>query len=116
MATLVSIIPAYFITINSSLRNHLWQTFGASNQMLAALTLMILCIYFWKKKKNILPLFIPMIIIMSVTISALIIKFKESQDNLLLIINGTLIFLIVWMIFEGIIYYFNTYKTINNSE
>ncbi|MBL4709546.1 MAG: hypothetical protein JKY48_14015, partial [Flavobacteriales bacterium] len=34
----------------------LWPIFGASNQMLAALTLMILTLYFWQRKKPILPL------------------------------------------------------------
>ena len=78
LATLISIIPAYFIATNNELRNELWQTFGASNQMLAALTLMVLSIYFWKKVKNIIPLIIPMIIIMLITISALFIKFNQT--------------------------------------
>ena len=38
------------------------------------------------------------------TISAVIIKFQESNSTLLVFINGTLILLIVWMIVEGIIY------------
>ena len=113
VATLISVIPAYFISTNNSLRNELWQTFGASNQMLAALTLMILCIYFWKKNKNIIPLFIPMIMIMIITVSALIIKLNESQTTLLYFINGILITLILWMIFEGFIYCFNLYKKNN---
>lgn len=104
LATLISIIPAYFITINDELRNNLWTTFGASNQMLAALTLMILSIYFWKKNKNILPLIIPMLLIMAITISALFINFQDSTNNMVLFINGTLIFLIIWMIIEGAIH------------
>jgi len=104
LATLLSIIPAYFITINDELRNNLWTTFGASNQMLAALTLMILSIYFWKKNKNILPLVIPMFLIMGITISALFINFQGSTSNMLLFINGTLIFLIIWMVIEGAIH------------
>ena len=110
IATLISIIPAYFIATNSELRNELWQTFGASNQMLAALTLMILSIYFWKKKRNIIPLLIPMIMIMTITVSALIIKLNQSKTTLLYSINGVLIVLIIWMIFEGLIYCFNLYK------
>tara|TARA_Y100001936_G_scaffold142008_1_gene138519 strand:+ start:3354 stop:5003 length:1650 start_codon:yes stop_codon:yes gene_type:complete len=110
IATLISIIPAYFIATNDALRNELWQTFGASNQMLAALTLMILSIYFWKKGKNIVPLIIPMIIIMMITISALIIKFNQSTTTLLYAINGTLIILIIWMIIEGIIYCLKKYN------
>ena len=110
VATLISIIPAYFITTNDGLRNELWQTFGASNQMLAALTLMILSIYFWKKGRNIIPLLIPMIMIMMITISALIIKFNQSTTTLLYAINGTLIILISWMIVEGAIYCLKKYN------
>jgi len=110
LATLISTIPAYFITVNDELRNNLWTTFGASNQMLAALTLMILSIYFWKKRKNILPLLIPMLLIMAITITALFIKFQNSSNNIVLFINGTLIFLIFWMIIEGIIHIKNNLK------
>ena len=106
-ATLFSIIPAYFIATNDSLRNELWQTFGASNQMLAALTLMILSIYFWNKGKNIMPILIPMIFIMIITLFALVLRLNQSTTNLLTLINGTLIILILWMIGEGIIYYYN---------
>ena len=115
LATFISIVPAYFIAINDELRSDLWTTFGASNQMLAALTLMILSIYFWKKGKNIAPLLIPMIIIMTITISALIIRFNQSKTMLIYFINGILIILIMWMIIEGIIYCFNTYKKIKNA-
>jgi len=116
LATFISIIPAYFIATNDEIRKELWQTFGASNQMLAALTLMIISIYFWKKKKNIIPLLVPMIIIMVITIWALIIKFKTADTPLLTIINGTLILLILWMIIEGCIYCFKNYKNIKISN
>jgi carbon starvation protein len=116
LATFISIIPAYFIATNDGIRKELWQTFGASNQMLAALTLMIISIYFWKKKKNIIPLLVPMIIIMVITIWALIIKFKTADTPLLTIINGTLILLILWMIIEGCIYCFKNYKNIKISN
>ena len=72
--------------------------------MLAALTLMVLSIYFWKKGKNILPLLIPMIFIMIITIISLFIKTNEfftTGNYLLLTINILLISLIIWMIIEG---------------
>ena len=84
--------------------------------MLAALTLMIISIYFWRKNKNVLPLLVPMAIIMAITISALIIKFNQSHNNLVQIINGLLIALILWMITEGCIYCFNNYKNIKASN
>ena len=82
----------------------LWPIFGASNQMLAALTLMVLTIYYWKKKKPILPLFIPMLIVMAVTISALIsnaVTFFNS-NTVLFTLSLLLIVLIIWMIYEGV--------------
>tara|TARA_Y100001970_G_scaffold50742_1_gene64214 strand:- start:22479 stop:24161 length:1683 start_codon:yes stop_codon:yes gene_type:complete len=102
-ATLLGVIPAYLLTLNGT-GWKLWPVFGASNQMLAALTLMVLCIYFWKKRRNILPLVIPMLFIMFITIISLSIKTKEfftTQNYLLLSINIILIILISWMIIEG---------------
>lgn len=110
IATLLSIVPAYFIATNDSLRNELWQTFGASNQMLAALTLMIISIYFFKKGKNIIPLVIPMIVIKAITISALIIKFNSSTTILLKSINAFLITLIFWMLIEGLLFCYRKLK------
>tara|TARA_B100002051_G_scaffold275319_1_gene318846 strand:+ start:184 stop:1308 length:1125 start_codon:yes stop_codon:yes gene_type:complete len=104
IATLISIIPAYLIASNDNLRNDLWTTFGASNQMLASLTLMVLSIYLFKKKKNILPFAIPMLLVMLITFSALIIKLSSSPNTFILIINSVLIFLFLWMIIEGIIH------------
>ena len=102
-ATLLGVIPAYLLTLNGT-GWKLWPVFGASNQMLAALTLMVLCIYFWKKRKNILPLVIPMLFIMLITIISLFIKTNEffiANNYLLLGINIILIVLISWMIIEG---------------
>ena len=82
----------------------LWPIFGASNQMLAALTLMVLTLYYWIRKKPILPLLIPMVIIMIVTFTALLsnaINFY-GVNWILFFLNVTLIALIVWMAFEGV--------------
>ena len=104
-ATLLGVIPAYLLTLNGT-GWKLWPVFGASNQMLAALTLMVLSIYFWQKGKKVLPLIAPMIFIMIITLISLFIKTKEffiSNNYLLLSINLILILLISWMIIEGII-------------
>ena len=105
-ATLIGVIPAYLLTLNGT-GWKLWPVFGASNQMLAALTLMVLSIYFWQKGKNILPLIIPMIFIMVITIISLFYKTNEffiAKNYLLLTINIILIILISWMIVEGILH------------
>ena len=111
-ATMLGVIPAYLLTLNGT-GWKLWPVFGASNQMLAALTLMVLSLYFWKKGRNILPLIIPMLFIMIITIISLFLKTKEffiAQNYLLLSINMILIILISWMIIEGVMQIKNKLK------
>ena len=108
LATILGVIPAYLLTIDGTGWD-LWPVFGASNQMLAALTLMVLSIYFYNKKKNVLPLLVPMIFIMGIAIYSLIYKGIEFwiQNNVLLLsINSILFLLIIWMIYEGIMHAF----------
>tara|TARA_B100002052_G_scaffold100617_1_gene92899 strand:+ start:7719 stop:9395 length:1677 start_codon:yes stop_codon:yes gene_type:complete len=104
-ATILGVIPAYLLTLNGT-GWKLWPVFGASNQMLAALTLMVISIYFWKKGRNIFPLLLPMLFIMFITIISLFIKTNEffiTNNYLLLGINIILIVLISWMIIEGVL-------------
>ena len=114
-ATIAAIFPAILLVfVNVSLPSSteakqvawvLWPIFGASNQMLAALTLMVLTLYFWQKNKPVLALFIPMILVMLVTIVTLCVKAMEfySQNTILFVINLFMIGLVMWMIVEGII-------------
>jgi len=115
-ATLMAVIPAVMLTlwsvpdpVSGTMKQTawvLWPLFGASNQMLAALTLMVLTLYFWQCKKPILPIFIPMLFIMLITFIALIIKaqsFYYQGNTLLFSINLIMIGLIIWMIFEGML-------------
>jgi carbon starvation protein len=113
IATLIAIIPAVLMAFwnitdpgSGGTRQAgwvLWPIFGASNQMLAALTLMVLTLYYWQKKKPFLPLLIPMLVIMVVTLTALMvnaIKFY-GVNGILFVLNLILIALIFWMIYEG---------------
>ena len=116
IATFCAVVPAIILTmwsisdpVTGSMKQTawvLWPIFGASNQMLAALTLMILTLYFWQRKKPVLPLFIPMIFIMFITFTSLLIKAQAfyAQGNILLLaINLIMVLLIIWMVLEGII-------------
>ena len=92
----------------------LWPIFGATNQMLAGLILMILTLYFWKKGKKVILLFIPMVFIMSIAFISLYtktIQFKTSNNNLLFGLSIILILLFIKMIYEGIKYYFKNKLT-----
>jgi carbon starvation protein len=83
----------------------LWPIFGASNQMLAALTLMVLALYFWARKKPVLPLVVPMVFVMIVTLLALMANLQTflAQGSWLLTgITVMLLAMVVWMMGEGV--------------
>ena len=116
IATIFAVVPAMILTmwsipdpVSGSMKQTawiLWPIFGASNQMLAALTLMILTLYFWQRGKPILFLFFPMLFIMVITFTSLLFKaqaFYAQGNILLLVINLIMIILIIWMVTEGII-------------
>lgn len=122
IATLIAIIPAMLLVFtnvqdpSSDIVKQtgwaLWPIFGASNQMLAALTLMILTLYFWQRGKPILPLLIPMLFIMTITLISLFIKAGEFYHTTLylFVLNVILILLICWMMVEGVLSVINRKK------
>ncbi len=128
VATIAAILPAILLVfVNVSLPSSneakqvawvLWPIFGASNQMLAALTLMVLTLYFWQKNKPVLALFIPMILVMLVTIVTLFLKAREfyNQNTILFVIDIFLIGLVIWMIVEGLFVFQKKRKINANSR
>ncbi len=117
IATIIAVLPAIFLAFwdvpdpassaDSTLSAGfvLWPIFGASNQMLAALTLMVISIYFLKRKKNVLPLVIPMLIVLIITFVSLLQKsiYEFGNNNVLFFISLSLLVLIIWMVIEGVI-------------
>ena len=109
IGTFFSIIPAMMLIIipieDKNLSSFLWPLFGASNQMLAALTLMIISFYFWNKKKKVAIITIPMIFISIICISSFIVNFSRYDSTILLIFNGILLSLVIWLLIEGFIHF-----------
>lgn len=84
----------------------IWPLFGATNQMLAGLTLVVISIYLIKMKRPSKSYLIPAVIIMSLTSLALIfnISFFAKSDNYFLVTLGVILFLSqIWIVFESII-------------
>lgn len=115
IATLIAIVPAIILATwevsdpGSGATKQagwvLWPIFGATNQMIAALTLMVLAIYFWRRNKRIGPLVVPMVFIMIITGISLLMQMRTFWDNgndLLFSIALGLTVLITWMGFEGL--------------
>lgn len=114
VATMIAIVPAIMLA-TLSIDNGaggtreaawaLWPVFGASNQMIASLTLLVLALYFWQRRRPVLPLVIPMIFVMAVTLISLglhLVSFWTMKNWLLLSLTVVLFSLIIWMSVESL--------------
>ena len=86
----------------------LWPMFGAVNQLLAALALLVIAIYLRKKRPEVsyLVAAIPAIIMLGVTVWAVFINelnFLGQHQLLLSLINGSVLLLSIWMVIESVI-------------
>jgi len=91
----------------------LWQLFGTTNQILAALGLLTVSIYLYKAGKPIIYTMIPMVIMMILTITAMSIKIKDNLNahNVALIVVGIIILLLLlWLILESILAFRRHFK------
>jgi carbon starvation protein len=79
--------------------------FGASNQMIAALTLLVMALYFWQRQRPVLPLVLPMLFVMAVTMFSLglhLLGFMAAQQWLLVSVTVVLTSLLLWMSVESL--------------
>ncbi|MCB9591187.1 MAG: carbon starvation protein A [Sandaracinaceae bacterium] len=82
----------------------LWPIFGASNQLLAALTLMVLALYFASKKRPVWALVIPQLFVTAVALAAIVAKLQDflaAQSWPLVSIAALMLAMTLWMLVEG---------------
>ncbi len=83
----------------------LWPLFGASNQLLAGLALMVITVYLYKKGKSIVYTAIPMVFMVIMTGWGMLLNitnFWREGNWLLFVINGLILVFVAWMIVEVI--------------
>lgn len=97
----------------------LWPIFGATNQMLAGLSLLVLTVYLYRKGRNILFTLIPLIFLIIMTSTAMVLSLKEfikSRNWVLTVLSVLLLSFSVWIILEAINVVRNMNKKDKNME
>ncbi|MEA1895621.1 MAG: carbon starvation protein A [Euryarchaeota archaeon] len=82
----------------------LWPVFGTTNQLLAALTLLVITMYLMQTKKPVIYTLIPMIFMMITAMTAMILNIQiyYNAGNWMLTGIGIVIFVLaVWLLFEA---------------
>jgi carbon starvation protein len=93
----------------------LWPIFGATNQMLAGLSLLVLTVYLYRKGRNILFTLIPLIFLIIMTSTAMVLSLKEfikSRNWVLTVLSLFLLSFSVWIILEAI----NVVRNLKNKD
>ena len=108
-ATAIAIITAAILAFYSGDGQGgmvLWPLFGATNQLLAGLALLVLTIYLLRKKRSIKPALIPFIFMVVMDGWAMLINIKNfaATGKVFLLVLAVIIFvLLIWMILETLI-------------
>lgn len=80
----------------------LWQLFGTTNQLLAALTLILVTLYLRRRGKPSWPTAIGAIGMLASTVAAMLVNLTEFTDPLLLVVGGALVVLGAGVVLEAI--------------
>nr|WP_281065091.1 carbon starvation protein A [Brachybacterium sacelli] len=82
----------------------IWPLFGTTNQILAGLTLAILAVMLVRKRRPVLPILIPLVFVLFISVYALIIQlggFLAEGNWLLLVLDVIILIAAVWVIVES---------------
>lgn len=90
----------------------LWPLFGATNQLVAGLTLLIITIYLRRTGKPVIYTFIPMVFLILITTASMVLNFGTFHNNyLLLILSAITLAFAGWLILEAILVLRNEKKS-----
>ncbi|MCL2478931.1 MAG: carbon starvation protein A [Treponema sp.] len=82
-ASICTLLPAFLLAIMGY--QTIWALFGASNQLLAALTLIACTMFFRKTGRRIIMLLVPAIIMLIVTFNSLVLSIAENIEKIILL-------------------------------
>ncbi|MCA9770876.1 MAG: hypothetical protein KC466_00620, partial [Myxococcales bacterium] len=83
----------------------LWPVFGMSNQILAALGLLTLSVYLYKRRRPVVYTLVPLAFMLTMTMWAMLWSMRGyvAEGNWLLTgVGGVILFLELWLLVEGV--------------
>ncbi len=95
-ATLIAVVAAGVLAFSGSAWQ-IWPVFGASNQLLAALTLLVVTLVLVRRKANFWIALVPMVFMGTITVWALValLKQKLAQEGQALLVGATALLLLL---------------------
>jgi carbon starvation protein len=84
----------------------LWELFGTTNQILAALGLLAVSLFLYRMGKPIVYTMVPMIAMMIMTITAMVLKLRanlSAHNWPLLVVGAIILVLVVWLVIESVL-------------
>jgi carbon starvation protein len=92
----------------------IWPLFGATNQMLAGLILLVIALWLYRQSRSYFAFLIPAIIVILITTIGLyynIKTFMKSQNTMLMVLSGILLLVQLWIVLEGALEFKKSKKT-----
>ena len=104
VATLIAVIIAAYLA-STGTAWQIWPVFGASNQLLAALTLLVVTLILIRRKSNFWVSLIPMVFMATITCWALIALFRRNmgENSVLVIATGFLLVMALVLIVQAVV-------------
>lgn len=109
LSSFIAVISAFMLMLSSDGGKgglKIWPLFGATNQMLAALTLLLVSIFLIKQKKSAVNYLIPAFIVLIITTLGLILNinlFREKENTFLMVLAAILLLSQLFILGEGIL-------------
>jgi len=104
-ATLIVVALAGWLGLSGEW-NEIWPIFGSANQLIAALTLVVITTWLLSRRKAVIYTLVPMLFMLTTATAALILKITEyakGKNMLLLIVASLLLCLASFVIFETVL-------------
>jgi carbon starvation protein len=104
IAGLIAVVPPFFLIYYGQAAK-LWVLFGASNQLLAGLSLTVVGVWLYRTGRPWIHIAIPLVLVLAIAGTSMVIKVGELLDAgsyLLATIGSIILALEVWVVLEGI--------------